>query len=393
MSQADAAFDDDSLVRDEALSRWQHRIGLVPRDGLGLVRRAVFWTLVAWAPMAVWALLNGRAIGTALDEPLLTHFGVHMRFLVAVPLLILAEGPVHAATTGLLRQLERSGLVPESALPRLRQVARDTVRLRRAAAPWLMILAVALAIATIDAVTHRAHELVWAEDSDAAPGGIGFGGWWLLYVARPIFLAIALGWLWRAALLTILFARLARLGLAIVPTHPDGAGGLAFIERVPRAFALVVFATSAVLAAGWAHDVVYHGLEPLSLRVPMAAFVVLSVLVFCGPLLAFAGCLGRAKRQALLDYGALFARHGRLVHQRWIEGKALADDALLNAPELGPIADTQAAYDAVRRMRVFLFQKGSILTLALAAIVPFIVVIALKMPVREILIKLVKVLL
>ena len=135
MSQADAAFDDDSLVRDEALSRWQHRIGLVPRDGLGLVRRAVFWTLVAWAPMAVWALLNGRAIGTALDEPLLTHFGVHMRFLVAVPLLILAEGPVHAATAGLLRQLERAGLVPESALPRLRQVARDTVRLRRAAAP------------------------------------------------------------------------------------------------------------------------------------------------------------------------------------------------------------------------------------------------------------------
>jgi hypothetical protein len=44
-------------------------------------------------------------------------------------------------------------------------------------------------------------------------------------------------------------------------------------------------------------------------------------------------------------------------------------------------------------MRVFLFQKGSIFTLVLAAIVPFIVVMAIELPVREILVKLLKVLL
>ncbi|MFO1364161.1 MAG: hypothetical protein U1F45_17170 [Burkholderiales bacterium] len=56
----------------------------------------------------------------------------------------------------------------------------------------------------------------------------------------------------------------------------------------------------------------------------------------------------RAKKQALLDYGA--PAGGRLVHARWIEGKRVGDDALLAAPELGPVADTVAVYDAVKAM-------------------------------------------
>jgi len=60
-----------SLVRGDVFLRAQRAIGLVPKDGLGVGRRALALALLTWAPIALWALLQGRALPGALDEPLL----------------------------------------------------------------------------------------------------------------------------------------------------------------------------------------------------------------------------------------------------------------------------------------------------------------------------------
>lgn len=44
-----------SLVRGDLLFRLQRKIGLIPEQGLGIARRATFWSLLAWLPIAVWA--------------------------------------------------------------------------------------------------------------------------------------------------------------------------------------------------------------------------------------------------------------------------------------------------------------------------------------------------
>ena len=142
--------------------------------------------------------------------------------------------------------------------------------------------------------------------------------------------------------------------------------------------------------AGWAHDVVYHGGSLQSLQLPMIAFIVSALLIFLSPLLVFAGPLLRAKKQALLDYGALIGGHGRLVRERWIEGKDVKDDAILNAPELGSVADTTSFYEAVKHMRIIPLGKASIAPILLAAAAPMIVVLAIQVPVKDILRMLVK---
>jgi len=37
-----------ALVRGDLPLRLQRRLGLIPPDGLGLVRRAVFWSMLGW---------------------------------------------------------------------------------------------------------------------------------------------------------------------------------------------------------------------------------------------------------------------------------------------------------------------------------------------------------
>jgi hypothetical protein len=383
----DTAILSVSLVRDDLFFRLQRSIGLVPEAGTGVGRRAVVYALVAWLPIAVWVALAGRAVAGAVDEPLLQHFGVTVRCLIAIPLLVVAEAIAHATLLRLMPQFVRAGVVTD------RSAFVDTLagvaRLRDRTLPWVVIAAVVLAWTVLAPDTHQGHDVLWAEGAPG-PSGLGFGGWWYLYVARPIYLTLVLAWLWRVGLMLVLFRRVAALVQSLVPTHPDRVGGLGFLESMPAAFSLVILALSAVFAAGWAHDVLYHGVNVASLKVPVAGFLVLVALVFLAPLLMFGAPLRRAKRAALLEYGALVADHGRKVHRRWIEKNPVEDDALICAPEIGPVADAQAIYAAVRQMRALPMGKSTLLAVLVPALIPILVVVSLQVPIGELLLKVLK---
>lgn len=372
----------------------QRQIGLVPRGGgLGIGRRVVFWVTLTWLPIVVWAALTGRALpGHAATEPLLQHFGVHVRLLLGIPLLIVAEGIAHNISQRLSPQFAAAGLVKPEQRPALQAIFDRAVRWRSAKLPWIAIVAAAVVWTWTDTlVLSGAHELTWAQEG--GPSGktsLGFGGWWYVYVGRPVFLALLLGWLWRLLLLTLVFRRIARLDLALVPTHPDRVGGLGFVQQYAGAFSLVAFTVAAVIAAGWAHDARFHGLDVHSLYPMMAMALGVTIVVALLPFFAFTGALQRAKRQALLDYGALVSRHGEAVHRKWIEGRAAEDDPLLEAPEIGPVADTAALFDSVRNMRVVPIGKPGLLALALPVLIPFVAVLAMQIPLRELLQGLVK---
>lgn len=376
-----------SLVRGDPAFRMQQRIGLIPSGGLGLGRRALLLALFTWLPIVVWAALAGRALPGVVDEPLLRHFGIHVRCLVAIPLLILAEGLAHAVSTRVVPYFVTSGLVKDEDRATFHDVVRGIVRLRDSTRPWMLIVGLVLGWTILRPVTLDPHEIAWAADAPAAPR-LGFGGWWFLVVARPVYLALLLGWVWRLVLLLLLLRRIAKLELAIVPSHPDKAGGLAFLEEMPAAFSLVVLACSAVIASRWAHDVLYHSVHVGSLRLPAIAFLVLVLLVFLAPLFVFAPRLARTRRIALHEYGALVGEHGRLVRRRWIERRPITDEALLSAPELGPVADTVALYDAVASMRTAPIGKRAVLSVLVPAALPLLVVAAIEIPIRELLVKL-----
>src|SRR4051812_8274761 len=65
-------------------------------DSLELLRRRVLVISgLAWLPLALLSILDGRAVGDALKIPFLYDIDVHARFLVALPMLIIAELVVH----------------------------------------------------------------------------------------------------------------------------------------------------------------------------------------------------------------------------------------------------------------------------------------------------------
>jgi hypothetical protein len=303
-----------------------------------------------------------------------------------IPLLILAEPMVHGAALAIASRLAATAATLD-ARAAFDAAGHAVVRLRNATLPWVLLIGAAIAWSLVDDPRAHGDAMAWALDAD---GHLGFGGWWFAYVVRPVFLALLLAWLWRIVLLTWWMGRVGRIGLSLVPTHPDRAGGVALVEKLPGAFALVSIALSAMLASRWAHEILHHGASIAAYRHAVIVFVVVWALLLLLPLLAFAPALARTRKKAILAYSSLVGRQGELVHQRWIEGRAVAAEPILDAPEIGPVADAAAMYEAVVKMRHVPIGKVSVIGIVLPLALPLVVVAALQVPLKDLLLKLAK---
>ena len=375
-----------SPVDNDAPLRWWRRLRIVPSGELGAGRRAVLVALVAWLPIAVWAFATGRWMTAAAGEPLFQHYGIHVRCLIAIPLFILAEAALHRTSRAIACRFVSSGTVAAELVPRFEALNRSMVHLRDASLPWVLVFGAAIAMSIVDPPARSDDALSWAFDG----GGLGFGGWWAAYVARPIFVGLLLGWLWRIALVSLWMWRVGRLGLSLVPTHPDRTGGIAFVEKLPGAFALVTLALAAVPTSRWAHEILHHGASLASFKLPALAFVVLWTLLLLLPLLALAPALRGAKRKAIPAYAALVGEQGRLVHRRWIAREPVDDDELLEAAGVGPVADAAAIYDAVKRMRPVPLGRSALARILVPMAIPFLLLVLVQIPLKDLLLTLVK---
>src|SRR5262249_51526627 len=156
--------------------------------------------LLTWAPMMIWAIVTRRLFPGVAPEPLLQHFGVHVRCLVAIPLLIAAEAVVEAISQRIVPYFVTSGLVTEALASRFGAILRQAARLRDSWLVWAVLAALAVLLAWrftgADDALHT-DALSWAVSSETGRLQLGFGGWWFLFVVRPVFTFLLLHWVWR----------------------------------------------------------------------------------------------------------------------------------------------------------------------------------------------------
>jgi hypothetical protein len=373
-----------SPVQGGPLRRIRKAIGLVPEKGGGLALRVVVIVAIAWLPVIVGALIAGQALGG--PDPLLRHFGVHARFLIAVPLLIFTEAFMERLIPPMVHHFATSGLVNSDNLPEFREALSTATRLRDSILGSMFVLVVVgLVVLNATVSGTSGEEVSWAVAHPGGQANLGFAGWWYTFVARPIFAGLIAIWIWRILALWILFWKLSGLDLRLVASHPDRIGGLGFMEGLTVACAPIVLAMSVVLAGRWGHDVLYHGVHVDSLRPLVIAFAVAMLIVFNGPLFVLGRRTRAFKRAKLLEYSALVGNHGYLVYRKWIGGQDVGEPEVLDAPELGPTVDISSIYQAVAQMRFAPIGKSSVVTIAVASLLPMLPVFAIEIPIKQML--------
>jgi hypothetical protein len=355
-----------------------------------LKRRLLVITLVAWLPLLVLATLG--SIGRNSSGLSFFHdVEVHVRFLVALPVLVAAELIAHSRLRPVVRRfVERRIVFPED-LGRFHSAIESAVKLRNSIPVECGLL---LLVYTFGLWAWNSRPGIDTATWYAMPSGrwhLTKAGFWYVFISIPLFQFILLRWYLRLFIWFRFLWHVSRLNLHLVPTHPDRGAGLAFLGRSAYAFGPILFAQGAMLCGVVASRVLYRGESLLSFKLQIGGFVAFFVLAILGPLLMFTPGMARAKRKGLADYGLLAQRYVDSFEQKWVlEDPALSGE-LLGTGDIQSLADLGNSYAMVRDMRPVPFGLEDISRLAAATAAPLLPLLLTIFSPEELIMRVIKV--
>jgi hypothetical protein len=363
---------DFSLVLGGPLYQMLRRAHL-SGDALELLRRRmVAITLFAWLPLLVLSTLAGRAWGTAVRVPFLADTEAHARFLVALPLLILAEVVVHRRMRPLVRQFVDRGLVRDTSRARFDKALPSAMRLRNSVVAEVVLVALAYVVGVfyIWPAYVSLDVATWYSMPSGGGRRLSPAGWWFVYVSIPLFQFILLRWYFRLFIWARFLWQVARCELSLVPTHPDRVGGLGFLSGASVAFAPLLAAHGALVAGLIANRIFFEGARLLDFKAELAVVVAFLLLVVLGPLLLFAPHLSAARRAGVREYGTLAQRYVREFDAKWLRGGAPPGEPLVGSADIQSLADLANSYAIVRSMHATPVTRGLVVELAVITLLP-----------------------
>jgi hypothetical protein len=367
-----APFVGGPLYRSQALLR------LIGPGRPNTVPRAVLAMALCWLPLALLSAVHAQSMVSFWMD-----FAAHARYLVLVPLLIVAEGVCLPRMSALACNFRLAGLVVDADHHRFIAATVSTRRLlnarwAEAAVVMLAYLATVVAFFRLSGDLLPAWVLVPASPEASAPV-LSPAGWWGLLVSVPVTLALLLGWAWRLGLWARFLWLMSRLELRLVPVHPDGAAGLGFVGYSARAFTVLAVALGA-LAAGTVANEINAGATLESYYHFVGAYVAAVVVLLNAPQLVFFGNLLEAWRRGTMEYSVLADRFGREFERKWFSRTARFDEGVLERQDFSAATDLYQVVDRVYSMRLFPLHIRSIVTQAAATLLPFLPVTLMAVP-------------
>lgn len=358
-------------------------------------RRVVVISLLAWLPLLLLAALEGHALGGSTAVPFLFDVEVHIRYLVALPLLVAAELVVHRRMRSVVQVFVERRLVPDSAMPRFDAAIASAFRLRNSV--WAEVLLIAFVYGVGILVVWRHYMALDAATWYATPtaGGpvLTWAGVWYGCVSLPVFQFLLVRWYFRIFIWARFLWQVARIDLSLIPTHPDRLGGLGFLSGMAHAFTLLAVAHGAMVAGMLANRIFYLGAGLLDFKLEVGVMLVYVLVLVVSPLLFFAPQLAQAKRTGLREYGTLSERYVREFGVKWLRGGSPAGEALVGSADIQSLADMGGSYDMVRSMLPVPVTREMVIQLAMATLAPIVPLALTMMPLEELLERLIGVIL
>jgi hypothetical protein len=393
MAKSEGAVGDKAVNHTEEVETFEkfsllggplHRLGLA----LGLVRNKGTNSVPLGLALGLflWSILLALAsIGGVSDRLFsLSAIAGDMRLLVVIPLFFLCETSLDPRLSAFVATIVRSGVAPSSARPALEAEIACTVRWKNAWLPEALCLLAAALLSLFATHLHLSGKTAALDPTTRAISDMPWAGVWYWIVCLPLFRFLMFRWVWRIALWCRFLWRLAKLDLHLVPTHPDGAAGLGYLEVVQTHFVPLALVTSIVVSASFAEEIstgkaVFEVIYPA-----LALTVVADLALILLPPCVFAIKLRACQEKGLSDYMVLAARYVNDFEKKWLNAGHTPAEPLLGAPDLQSLADLSNSIGAIRNMRWVPVSMRLVIATTVAALAPMAPLLLFKYPVLEI---------
>lgn len=343
-------------------------------------RRAAMVVLIGWVPLVVLAGIQGAVLRTDAIVSLLWATGVHARFLLAAPLLVLAGPECTQRLGAIVRHFVGAGLVPENEQARFDAAVASTRRLAASHAVEVAAVAITYLLVAMVVISQPLDQIPAWHKAGGEARAFSPAGWWHVLVSLPLLVVLLLGWLARLALWSRLLWLIARLDLRLMASHPDRAAGLGFVGYSVRAFSVVALALATIIAGRAAGLVLAGDALPTEFFVVNGALLAAIVTLLVAPLFVFTPALMKAWARSALAYDALAHRFGSAFENKWI-GRDVKDDAVsLDKRDCSTTIDLYSIVANVSALRLVPIDIKSIAVLGSMTLLPFVPVAFLTLP-------------
>lgn len=345
---------------------------------------------IIWLPLLLLCAINGTLLG-GIAVPFLLDVETHARFLLAVPLMILAELLVHQRMRGIVMQFVERKLVPAASMEQFRKAAVSAMAWRNSLPAELAIIAIVLPLGYYVRTRVFALEAsTWYATAASGGASLTLPGIWFSWVSNPILQFLLLRWMYRLVIWARFLWQVSRIELALIPTHPDRNAGLGFLGGSVHAYSPLLASFSAMTAGLVASRIFHEGASLAEFKIEIVSLVLFGMVLVLGPLTVFAPQILLAKRCGKREYGAFAADYTREFDRRWLRTPDHDETPLLGASDIQSLADLDTAYSVIKDIRAVPFSRDLLLQLVWATLAPFAPLVFTMIPLEELLDRLIK---
>ena len=186
----------------------------------------VVTVLLVWAPLLALTLAEGNFWTGSVKLPFLHDVEMHLRLLLALPLLIMAELLVHQRIRPMVSQFVQRDLIPNTDQPRFHAAIESAMRLRNSITVEVLLMA-SVYLVGVGFIWRTQVALDVASWYGVEVNGKlhpTLAGWWMGCVSIPVFQFLLFRWYFRL-FIWVNYIALHKLSckqylFVIIRTHP-----------------------------------------------------------------------------------------------------------------------------------------------------------------------------
>ena len=238
---------------------------------------------VAWVPLALLTTAEGYALSVNPRESFLFDISAHGRYLVALPLFVIAGYLSYPELAAVVRLFVDAEIVRERDIPRYQALVASTRRLL--ASRWtaaVLVLAAYTSTLVLSRLIYPSSLSTWTAPVVNGHSHLSLAGWWRTLISQPLFQLLGAIWVWRVLLWARFLWSIVHMDLRLIASHSDRLGGLRFVLIPLRGFTLLAFAVGAIVASSVAENVIIDGVPPGQFKYLIGAQVLFVLVLFAG---------------------------------------------------------------------------------------------------------------
>lgn len=384
-----------SLVKGGLIYRIFRGMGLCDENLEPVFRRIIVVAAIAWLPLLVLSMFDGRVRG-GVDIPFLSDIENHVRFLVALPLLLAAETLIQRLLSPRIKNFVTRNIIRDADMPKFRAAIESAGRMRDSIAIEIAIIIVVCGLGAwfYGDVFASASSFspTWYASPDGTHWNLTLAGYWLVIVSLPFFQILFLRWYYRIIVWFIFLFRVSRLDLNLLPTHSDRAAGIGFLNKCAYSFSYGLLAQGSLLSGYIAGQVMHFGGDPREYKLEAAALLIFVLVSVLAPLALFAPKLITAKWERGGAFGTFASRYVQGFDTKWIEGVNPKGEQMLGTSDLQSLADLGNSYSIIDQTKTVPFSATDVFYLTIVTLAPLAPLLLFIFSVEELLDRLVKIL-